>query len=767
MKEYSVIGKPMRRVDAVEKACGKTSYMDDLVLPGMLHGKVLRSRYAHAKVVDINTSKAERLPGVRAVITSRNTKMVKFGVSPADPQDEYVLAVDKVRYIGDSVAAVAAVDEDTAEEALELIDVEYEELPVVLHPEEAMKPGAPILHDECEDNIPYRVAREFGDVERGFAESDYVREDRLETPMVTPAFLEPQGAVANYDPITGKMTLYMGVQFLWHGRPVIARILGIPEEKLRLIRPYMGGGFGSKSVATFDPTLQAAFLSMRTGKPVKIYRSRDEEFLTTRAREPLVAYFKTGVKRDGTLVAMDCKHIANSGAYFYISGINCRQDSGLLDILFRCPNVRYDAYVLYTNTIPTGTFRGLTNNAFTYTQNCHLDMLAEDLGMDVVDFYLKNARQKGDITTADYRLDSCGLTECIEEVVKASGWKEKRSKFPTNRGIGFGLAAHTCGSTSGGSDLSTTVVSVDLIGKVKVQSGRGEAGQGNSTMVAMCVAEELGLPLEIIELNEFTDTDTTPFDRGNYGSRGTVQQGNASVAAARDVKRQLFQVIADKLEANPEDLEAEDSRIFVKGSPDRGMSFREAVMAYQASGSSLPLIGRGHYDPPTTALDPRTGIGNLSIAYGFGARVAEVEIDPETGQVKVLSLIQASDLGKAINPQILEGSAEGGISQSVGMALFEGIQYDEKGNVINASYSDYRMPTPLQTPKEIKHIWVETIDPHGPYGAKGIAEVTALGISPAIANAIYDAIGVRFYELPITPEKILNALAKKGDKNEV
>lgn len=750
----------MPQVESIEKACGKTAYVDDIVLPGMLHGKILRSPYAHAKIIDIDTTEAERLSGVRAVITARNTKMVKFGLA-LSPQDECALAVDKVHYVGDPVAAVAAVDEDTAEEALELIEVKYEELPAVFNQEKAMEPGAPIIHDDHKDNTPYRVTHVFGDVAKGFAESDYIREDRFETPMVTPAFLGAQGTVADFDQATGNMTLYMECQQIFLARPALAHILDIPENKLRLIRTYMGGGFGAKTASTYDPTLCTALLSMRAGKPVKIFRARDEDFQTTRGREPLITYFKTGVKRDGTLMAMECKHIANAGAYFFMSGINCRQDAGIFDILFRCPNVKYEGYVVYTNTIPSGTFRGLTNNPFTFGQYCHLDMLARDLNMDIVDLCLKNARQTGDVTTCQYKLDSCGITECIQEVMKVSGWKEKRGKLPANRGIGFSLAAHTCGSTSGGSDLSTVLVTVDELGNVRVLSGRGEAGQGPSTMVVMCVAEELGLPMEKVAINRFVDTSVTPFDRGNYGSRGTIQQGNAAIAAARDLRRQLFEAVADKLGANPDDLEAKNGRIFIKSSPDKGVSFEEAVKAYQAAGKTLPLVGRGHYDPPTTATDMKTGEGNLSIAYGFAARVIEVEVDTETGQVKVLNVFTADDCGKVLNPLILEGSSDGGISQNIGMALFEGIKYDQKGRMINASYHDYHLPTMLQTPEHTKQIWVETIDPHGPYGAKGIAEVTALGIAPAIANAIYDAIGVRFHELPITPEKVLEALANR------
>jgi 4-hydroxybenzoyl-CoA reductase alpha subunit len=765
MKKYSVIGTAVPQVDSDKKVTGKITFIDDVELPGMLYGAILRSPYAHAKIIDIDTRKAEKLFGVRAVITSRNTKMVKYGFTPFDPADEYAMAVDKVRYVGDVVAAVAAVDEDTAEEALELIEVKYEELPAVFNQEDAMKPGAPKIHDSAENNIAYRVSHVFGDVEKGFAESHYIREDRFETPMQSNAFLGTQGSVASFNPATGNLTIYEDAQMVYTFRPLLARIFGIQANKLNIIRPYLGGGFGAKSGAAIDAALCAGFLTMRTGRPVKIIHSREEEFGNTRGREPLITYFKTGAKKDGTLVAMECKHISNAGAYFDMSGVDCRQDVGIFDLVLRCPNVKYEGYVVYTNTIPSGSFRGLTNNAFTFGQHCHMDMLARDLGMDVTDLYLKNARQKGDVTTAKYRLDSCGISECIHRVVETSGWKDKRGKLPKNRGIGFAMASHTCGSTGsspGAFDISEMIVKVDDQGDVRVLSGRGETGQGATTMIVMCVAEELGLALGDISINELTDTDIIPFDRGNYASRGTILQGNAAVAAAQDVKQQLFEVVANKLEVNVDDLEAKNGRIFAKGVPGKGMTFKEAVKTYEASGRRLPLIGRGHHIPPTETTDMKTGEGNLSAAYGLGARVVEVEVDTETGQVKILSTVAADDCGKVINPLILNGQAQGGLLQNIGMALFEGIQYDEKGKVVNASFSDYRFPTVWQSPTNSKQIWVETIDPHGPYGAKGIAEVVALGWAPAIANAIYDAIGIRFRELPISPEKILNALKETG-----
>lgn len=757
MKEYSVIGRPIPQVDSVSKITGRVKYVNDFVIPGMLHGKILGSPYAHARIMRIDTTKAEQLPGVRAVVTARDFPMVKFGIPGLE--DELAFATDKVRRYGEAVAAVAAIDEATAEEALDLIDVEYKELPVVLDVEEAMKPEAPKVHEHAKNNIGFEVHHHIGNVEQAFKESDYIREDRFETPMALGASLGPRCSIADYDPISNQMTLYTDdvrphLQLLG-----LARILGISEKKLRVIRPIVAGSFGNKGLI-YEVCLPAAFLSMKCGQPVRIERTREEEFVHTRSVQPVVTYFKTGVKKDGTLVAMECRHLGNSGAYLAMGPRAVLINVGVFDVLFRCPNVKFDGYVIYTNTIPCGALRGISNRALNFGQQCHLDMLARDLGMDVVDFFLKNARQKGDITSARWKLDSCGIKECIQEATKASGWKEKRGRLPATRGIGFAAAGHCAGSRYG-SDLSTALVEVDDLGSVRVISGRADAGQGSGTMITMCVAEELGLDVEDITINEITDTWFVPWEPGNYASRGTIQQGNAALSAARDVKHQLFKVVAKKLGTTPNQLEAGNKHIFIKGSPDKNVSFLSAVKEYRDSGKQMPLVGRGYYDPPTEDLDRNTGEGNFSIAYGFSIQIAEVEVDIETGKVTVLKVIAAHDCGKVINPLILNGQSEGSISMAIGTALFEEISYSEEGKVLQTSYADYRLPSVWQE-TESDTIWVESIDPHGPYGAKGITEVIAIPATAAIANAVYDAIGVRIKKTPLLPWKILHGLKEKN-----
>jgi len=755
MKQFSIIGKRVARVDGKPMVLGKTKYVNDISLPGMLYGKILRSPCAHATILNIDTSKAETLPGVRAVITAKDIPIVRFGYEPG-MEDETVLAVDKVRYVGEPVAAVAAVDEDTADEALELIDVTYKELPAVFDPEEAMKPGAPVIHDDFPDNVRHRVFREFGDVERGFRESDYIREDKFKTPMIMNATLATRCCMADFTPETRELTMYSDTQMPYSGKPKLANILGIPAEKIRFVRPIVAGSFGSRAETCHDVHAISAFLSMKTGKPVKIEHVRSEEFSVIRGRHALTLKFKTGVKKDGTIMAMQCEHITNCGAYGDFAISNTLQNSSIFDLILSPANLKYDAPVVYTNTVPGLTVRALTNNPLGFGLYSHMDMIARDLGIDPVDFYLKNVHHQGDVTSGGAKLDSCGISKCIQEVAKASRWKDKRGKLPPNRGIGLGLGAHTAGFCSGG-ELSTCQVNVDELGEVRVLSGRGEYGNASTNMICMIVAEELGLRLENVAINDIVDTNVIPYEASNYGSRGTIGQGRAAMAAAQDVRQQLFEVVASRFNAKVKDMEAKEGQIFVKGSPDKGMSLKDAVKAYNDSGKPLPLIGRGSYEPPSEDMDFNTGVGNVSVAWGFGAQVVEVEVDPETGGIKVLNVVTANDGGTVLNPLHLEGSSEGGIVMSLGMALFEGVQYDERGRIITTSFPTYGVPTALQTP-EIKHIWVETYDPYGPYGAKGVTEVVSLPTTSAIANAIYDAVGVRIKELPITADKVLNAL---------
>jgi len=767
-EEYKYIGKKVQFVDAPLKVTGGAKYVGDIVLPGMLHGKILRSKFAHARILNIDASKAERLPGVRAVITGKNTPMVRYGDNIGmlpERVDEYPLATEKVRYVGDEVAAVAAIDEDIAEEALDLIEVEYEELPAVFTSEEAMKPDALLVHDNADRNIAHQVLHNFGDVEKGFGESDYIREDRFVTHHVNHAFIETVQCLADFKP-TGELVMWATTQAPFFVHEMLSWVLKIPKSKIRVIKPYVGGGFGGKlDLTALYPC--SALLSKITGRPVKIAYSRMEQFLVARHRHAITLELKTGVKRDGTLVAKQCRCFYDGGAYASWGPAILANAAGFFNILFRIPNVRFEGYRIYTNKPPCGAMRSFDNVTLRFADDSHMDMVARDLSLDTADFYLKNVSRGGDITPSKYKLTSCGTFECIKEVTKASNWREKRGKLSGNRGIGIALGDHTAGGKIGPVDATGALLKVLEDGTVSLFMGTSDAGQGSNTLWVMVVAEELGIPLEDVRIT-VGDTEVCPPDMGAYGSRTTFPAGNAVRMAALDAIKQIFEVVSDNLECSPEDLEAKNGRIYVKGTPERGITFKEAVAACQTSDKIkiLPIVGKGYYDPPdTVALNMRTGEGHWSAAYGFGAQVAEVEVDPETGQVKILEVISANDPGKVLNLLSLEGQSAGGIVMSLGQTLYEEVLFDKKGRAINSSFLNYKIPTTLNIP-QIKSIWVEPEDPDGPYGGKGIGECVLVSTPAAIANAIYDAVGVRIKELPITPEKILKALEKKVGKSQ-
>jgi 4-hydroxybenzoyl-CoA reductase subunit alpha len=762
-EKYSVIGRRLPRVDGILKATGSAKFGNDLSLPGMLYGKILRSTLPHAHIVHINTQKAEKLKGVRAVITGKDIPPNRYSWFPSLPHtmDDCALAIDKVRFIGDEVAAVAAIDEDIAEEALELIEVEYEELPAVFDPEEAMSPGAPRIHQGIENNILIPLLLNFGDAERGFAESDYVREDRFQTQPVQQCPLETHVTLANYDP-SGKFTVWAPNQSPLFLRRDLSISLGVPENRIRIVTPFVGGGFGVKH-ETLSLTFCSAFLARKTGRPVKIKYTREEQFIATRHRHPLTIMLKTGVKKDGTLVAKKCKAIIDAGAYAGISPIIPSVVCAFLTVLYRLKNVQFEGYVVYTNNTPAGAHRGFGNPQIRFAAESQLDMIAEDLGMDPAELRLKNAVQSGDITPNKFRITSCGLSDCIKEATTRSRWKEKQGKLPPYRGIGMACGNHTSGARLVVYDSSSCLIRLEEDGTVSLLSGAPDCGQGSDTTISQIVAEELGVTLEDIKITS-ADSEITPVDLGTGGSRVTFIAGNAAKAAAKDAKEQLLKVAAKILDVGVEHLEIKNRRIYAKNKTKIGISVAEAVQASLSSEEGRHILGRGFYNPNTESPNPYTGEGNISPAYSFGAQVAEVEIDPETGQVKVLKMTCAHDVGFAINPMALEGQIEGSILTGMGQALFEEIA-KERGQILDPSFLMYKMPTSMQMP-EIESILIETIDPEGPFGAKGVGESTQIPTVPSIVNAIYDAIGVRFKNLPITPDKILQALeGKKCGKN--
>lgn len=755
---FSVVGRSFPRLEGFEKVTGAARFLTDLELPGMLHGKVLRSSYPHAKIISVNTGKAEKLRGVKAVITAEETPRIPYCIIPRIA-NKLPLEDKKVRYIGDEVAAVAAETEEVAMEALDLIEVAYEELPAIFDPEEALKPGSPLLYEETGTNIAEHFHKEYGDVGRAFREAAFVLEDRFETSPVMPCCMEPRGCIASFDS-SGRLTLIANTQAPFSLRLELSKVIPLPLQKIRIIKLPIGGAFGSRfGMDSIDPI--CVFLSRKSGRPVKIVNTREEEFVTSRHRYRMVFYLKTGVKQDGTIIAREAKVITDNGAHNYqgytITAGLCQK----LTFVYKIPNIKFNGYVVYTNNVYGGAFRGYGNPQMTFAAESHIDMIAEKLGMDFLDLSLKNMVDSGYKTVSNCQITSCGLRECMTGAADAAGWKRKRRK-PGGRGIGMASMQHVGGGIKAffgnNCNFSSATLKVNEDGTANLMSGSSDIGQGSDTVLAQIAAEELGIRFEDIRIIT-ADTDVTPMCLGTWGDRVTFIGGLAVQNAARDAKRQLLELASEILEANLDDLESRGGRVSVKGSPEKGILIAElAGISYFSKGR--PILGRGYYEDPISKPDPETGYGGAP-TYSFATQVAEVEVDVETGKVKVLKITSAHDLGKALNPMAVRGQIEGAMAQGIGSTLYENLDW-VKGRPLNSNFLDYRTLTSLDM-SPIETILIESIDPNGPFGAKGVGEPALVPTAAAIANAIYDAVGVRIKSLPITPDKVLAALEKKGN----
>ncbi|HYW00181.1 MAG TPA: xanthine dehydrogenase family protein molybdopterin-binding subunit [Candidatus Acidoferrum sp.] len=781
--EFKVVGKSVPRLDGLEKVTGEARYIDDVKLSNMAFGKILRSPHAHAKIISIDTSKAEKLPGVLAVITAKDTPMIKFclyqwiaehykGRLPReDYRDKLPLENYKVRYVGDEVAAVAAVDMETAENALSLIKVKYERLPIVLDPEEAMKPGAPLIHDELlrpgiqdglERNIGISFVYKYGEIEKGFKEADHVFEDTFHTSQQHHVCMETHGAIAAWDK-TGRLTIWASTQTASPLRMEISKALDMPEHLIRVISVKCGGGFGSKN-EMYPHEIIATILAKKTGRPVKIVYTREEDFVSSRTRHPMIVQLKTGVTKEGRITARYGKVIADKGAYLSQGPGPLFTAGWVMTSLYRVENALYEGYSVFTNKPYAGAFRGYGNPQMTFAIESQMDKIAETLHMDPRELRLLNARRQGDITASGCEVKSCGLSECIERVTDASGWKKKRQQKTPRHGIGMACLTHVSGQRGiyGDADLCGAFVIINDDGTVTVLTGGSDMGQGLTTVLAQIAAEEIGVKLEDVRM-VMGDTDTCPMDFGEYASRGTLVAGNAVKAAAADAKKGLLQMASEMLNESPENLTISDRKI--SSIKDHNKSLPISKVAYYAYfEKGVSLLGRSVWDAPTNLLDLVTGHTKPpgpSPAYLFAAQVAEVEVDPETGYVKVLNFTCAHDVGKCINPAMVESQIDGALHQGIGYALTEGLMYNKNGRAVNATLGEYKMLSASDMPPLSRHIIVETIDPLGPYGAKGAGECALVPTAAAVANAIYDAVGVRITTLPITPEKVLRALKQK------
>ena len=765
MESSGIIGASVPRIDALEKVTGRAVYGPDLKLPKMLYAKILRSPLPHARILHIDTSRAERLPGVKAVVTGKDL-MIRYGVVI---QDQSPYSFDKARYVGDPVAGVAAADLETAAEALQLIKVDYEELPPIFDPLKAMEPDSPLVHEDLRSywHVPIffpvpgtNIANHFkirkGDVEDGFRQSDFITENTFTTPMIQHCHLEPHVSIAKFEP-TGQVTIWSSTQHPYTVRRETARFLNLPINRVRVIVTCLGGGFGGKVLLKVEPLGLVLAMKVKDFRPVKILLTREEEFYASVVGHPTITTIRAGVRKDGTLMALKTKMIFDTGAYADAGPVATRSSGMAITGPYRILNVWSDSYCVYTNKPIAGAFRGFGVPQLMWAVDSTMDILAEGIRMDPVEFRLKNALEEGDISATGQVLHSVGIKECIRRAAEAIEWSRKPKKY---RGKGIGTLYKMTQTPSS----SSAFVKMSEDGSVEVLTSTVELGQGSNTILGQIAAEELGVELKNVKIVS-PDTDVTPFDHGTASSRSTFHMGNAVKQAAADAKRQLFEVAAEQLEARPQDLESREGYIYVKGSAGRGTPI-SAIRMGITYGKGKPIIGRGTFSvPEATPLDQETGQGAFpSIFWLYGAQAAEVEVDPDTGKVEVLKVAAAHDLGRVINPLNCEQQVEGAVVTGVGTALLEELILRE-GKPVNTDFRDYRIPTSLDAP-EVTSIFVEAAHKEGPHGAKGVGEPALAPTAPAIGNAVYDAIGVRIKDLPITPEKILKALRDKVGKKE-
>jgi len=735
------------------QTAGRLRYADDLKLPGTLTGRLLRSPVAHAEISHIDPSPAEALPGVHAVLTGADLP-IAFGILPVS-QDEHALALDRVRYVGEPVAAVAAVDAATAERALRMIEVDYEPRDTVATIEEALTEERSLLHgDGAGINEHRHAALEFGDVAEGFSAAGYVREDVFFFRGNSHAAIEQHAAVAVYE--GGRVTLWSSTQVPHYVHRTLERVLELPASRIRVVATPVGGGFGGKT-DPFSHELVAAKMAMVTGRPVKFTLTREEVFYAHRGRHPVLMWVKTGFDDEGRITAMHFKSHLDGGAYGSYGAASLLYTGALQPTTYRIPNYKFEGARAFTNKPPCGPKRGHGTPQPRFAVECQLDKAAEDLGIDPVELRRRNLMPPFSTTVNHLRITSNGLAECIDAVTAASGYSERRGTLPEGRGIGIAVGCYLSGAGLpiywNDMPQSEVHVKVDRGGGVAVFSMAADVGQGSTSVLAAIVAEVLGLePADLSMV--MADTDLTPVDLGSYSSRVTFMAGNAALDAATKIRDRVIAAAAAKLDVTPDRLTAREGAIVAEDDPEVSLSWPEAARA--ALAGSAPLVEAGGYYAPDLAGPYRgSGVGP-SPAYSYSASVVELDCDPETGLVHVDKVWLAHDIGKAINPLLAEAQVEGGVSMALGEALLEEQAF--RGVLHRGpSLLDYKIPTIHEAP-DVETFFIETIDPEGPFGAKEVGQGPLLPVIPAVANAVYDAVGVRIDEVPITPDKVVAAL---------
>jgi xanthine dehydrogenase molybdenum-binding subunit len=748
-EKYSVVGRSVPKIDGGLKVTGMARYIDDIELPNMLYGKILRSRYPHAKILRINTERAWRVPGVRAVITGLDTPFNKMGVL----KDQPPLKFDKVRSVRDEVAAVAAETLEAAERAIEEVEVEYQPLDGVFDPEEAMKEEAPLVHEENGSNIVNLnftfSTSEASRLEKVFETAYAVVEDRYQVHYMNASPMGTMGCIAHYNEL-GELTVYTNTQAPFLYRHELAKTLGIDPVKIRVIQPEIGGAFGrGMDIYPIDPITAA--LSIKTRRPVKIVFTREEELQYAPPRQPAIFYMRTAAGKDGRLIAREVRAVLDAGAYVSWGPFDGRVMMVTATGLYEVPEVAFKATVVYTNNPYTGTQRGAGNPQITFAIEQQMDALAEELGIDPVEFRILNANKPGTVTPQGLRITTCEMRECLRRAAQEIGWKGRGMAGP-NRGIGFAAFFHVGGGARVyRSDGCGTILTVDDFGLVTVITGSTDLGTGSDTAIAQIVAEELGIPVQNVRVVN-DDASIRPWDVGTHASRATFVAGNSALLAARKAKEIILNAAAEVLNTSISSIVVENGMVYDRENPSKRIEFDKLVRRIHFREGGTNIVVSAFYDPPTVMQD-ESWRGNISAAYVFGAQAALVEVDQETGEVKVLKVVSVHDSGRIINPMAAEGQVHGGVHMGIGYALYEELVL-EQGRVVNASFADYHVPTALETPV-VKAVFVENPDPAGPFGAKGIGETACIPTAAAIANAVYDATGRRVKKLPIKYRDIL------------
>jgi xanthine dehydrogenase molybdenum-binding subunit len=774
----SLIGQRIPKMDAPDKTSGRTRYIDDIDVPGQLHARILRSTEVHAKIRSIDTSAARALPGVHAVITARDVPWQRpIGVA----KDHLPLKTDRVRSLRDEVAAVAADSAEIAEAALKLIKVDYEPLPILSDPLDALKPGAPLIHPEPrgDDGSPHlkpgapvaftgrpdNVAMTFdyaqGDVVAGEAASDVVVEDTFKLHYVTHCCMGVSGVIADFDP-KGNLLLYSNTQVPFLHKREFAELLGIDPGRIRIIQPPIGGGFGSKlDIYPFEPIV--IFLAQITRRPVKLVFTRAEEFIASPTRQPVLLKLRSGCKRDGTLTFRTVETLHDNGAYTSWGATTPFVMMQTISSLYRVPHCHYHTKAVYTNNPYAGSFRGYGNLQATFAVEAHMDKLADALGMDPLEFRLKNAQDPGEVTPQGMHFKTCGLKQCLTTAAARSDYQRKRRENaarwhdgnPIRRGVGIAAMLHVGGGAKiYPSDGCGTILKIDDFAHVTLITGASEIGQGSETVLAQLVCEELGLPLSAVTVVN-NDTDITPWDVGVHASRTTFIAGNSAIGAARQAKAKILAAAAGKSELSAEELDLQGGHVVRKASGERVLELGKFIRSLHFTDKAQLVMTSFYYEPPSKHQDKQFK-GDVSAAYAWASQVCEVEVDTDTGIVRLLKVTGAHDVGRVLNRLGIEGQIEGGVVMGQGYALTENLLV-EGGITRNPNFRDYKLVTAPEIP-QMDISFIETMDGEGPQGAKGVGEAPAICIAAAVANAIYNATGTRIYAAPFTPENVYRAL---------